>query len=342
MILAKVVRGVATICDVIARAILGALLCAAALADDLKVRAVIEVPPETCLATSQPCPTVAGRYVQIDQTRAAFLDRVGTSIETFFCTSERGWKCRFLAVGAGEDDEVEASAALRQILAARRVRIEEDFGGLRVAEGRPPSCGEDPSRGCEFQSVRVLVGVPGDRASQQLHRAFWLVDQADGTLLRCTNEALRACDRMNAAAWVALVASLRPGAQAPPLPDPEVGPVQRRGGAPGRVAAGPPQPASSLDGEPMRPPGVGPDAPDPDGDASWAQPIARKAGRCLDPGQQVTLLVTFRADGRVDEWTTDNAALRARMARCVEEALAEMRAPAVRQGPYLLRLLVSR
>lgn len=335
--------------------VLALLNAQASRADDVQIRIVEEIPPEQCLASGALCPTLAGRYLSIDRQRVAFVDRLGDEVDSFFCEShdeknglsgKLGWHCRFLAVGPPDADEINVADLLRRIVRAQRITLDEDFGHLRVAEGRPPTCAEDPRRSCDVLPVRVLVGSIGDRRSHRPFRNLWLVDQRSGTLLRCTSESLRACDRMNAAAWTAFILALRPGATAPPLPDPEFSHIQQRRPQSAAATSTTHNPATAEVGEPVIPRLVRlRDKPSLSADGSqaapWAATLARRARRCLVRGQQTALTVTFGSDGSVQDFSAADD-LSSRTLGCLQPAMTKLRAPAIRQGPYIVTLLVRR
>jgi hypothetical protein len=51
---------------------------------------------------------------------------------------------------------------------------------------------------------------------------MWLVEDADGPMLQCSDEKLTRCDALDASGWLALIVTLRPSSQAGPQPPPEM------------------------------------------------------------------------------------------------------------------------
>jgi hypothetical protein len=64
--------------------------------------------------------------------------------------------------------------------------------------------------------------VNGANNTQPIKRRLWLVEDADGPMLQCSDPTLLRCDALDAAGWLALAVTLRPSSLAPPAPLPEV------------------------------------------------------------------------------------------------------------------------
>jgi hypothetical protein len=60
-------------------------------------------------------------------------------------------------------------------------------------------------------------------------RRLWLVEDADGPAFLCSDAALTRCDALDGSSLLALMLTLRPSSQAPPIPEPELDVPEVRG-----------------------------------------------------------------------------------------------------------------
>ena len=76
------------------------------------------------------------------------------------------------------------------------------------------------SHGCAVQAARLKVQAPNGQP--MVKRRLWLVEDADGPMLQCSDDKLTRCDTLDAAGWLAMLVTLRPSSQAPAEPPPEI------------------------------------------------------------------------------------------------------------------------
>ncbi|HSN33899.1 MAG TPA: hypothetical protein VLU41_14520 [Ideonella sp.] len=76
------------------------------------------------------------------------------------------------------------------------------------------------SHGCAVQAARLKAQAPNGQPI--VKRRLWLVEDADGPMLQCSDDKLTRCDTLDAAGWLAMLVTLRPSSQAPAEPPPEI------------------------------------------------------------------------------------------------------------------------
>jgi hypothetical protein len=225
-----------------AAALLLLLLAAPASADDeVTLRTEKLIGPEQCLALAPAdvatrCPGLGGRLLTVAGTRYAFIERYEPRRVTLFCDEPepgaRSWRCRRIVVidheprGARRRNPqafVTAAELLRLVTSAPSVKLGDELGALFAPSSlsdRPRTCLELRGRGCAVQAVRLKA--PAKDGTAQIRRRLWLVEDADGPLAQCSDQALTRCDPLDAAAWLTLAFMLRPSSLAPPSPPPDL------------------------------------------------------------------------------------------------------------------------
>jgi hypothetical protein len=238
-----------------AAALLVLVLTAAASADDVTLRTEKTIGPEQCLAlppadVATRCPGMGGRLFTVGPSSYALLERYEPRRVTLFCDEpEQGgksWRCRRVVVidheprGARRRNPqafVTAAEILRLITSAPSLKLGDELGALFAPSSlsdRPRTCLELRGRGCAVQAARLKA--PAKDGTAQVRRRLWLVEDADGALAECSDQALTRCDPLDATAWLTLVFMLRPSSLAPPAPPPDLDVPEVR--ADKRLAAG--------------------------------------------------------------------------------------------------------
>jgi hypothetical protein len=216
-----------------------AVLALPAAAEDLTVRTEKTLGPEQCLAlepadVATRCPLMGGRLLTVGATRYAILERYEPRRVTLFCDEEAAqhWRCRRVVLldhelrGARRRNPqafVTAAELLRLITSAPSLKLGDELGALFAPSGladRPKTCVELRGRGCAVQAARLRS--PARDGSAAVRRRMWLVEDADGPLLTCSDPTLTRCDPLDATAWLGLVMTLRPSSLAPATPPPEL------------------------------------------------------------------------------------------------------------------------
>ncbi len=331
---------------------------AAPTADEVTVKELKNLTPEKCLQLPPAdivtrCPSLAGRMLGIDNTRVALLDRVDQRKGTSLCEENGGaWHCRRIAVleyemrGARKRDArlfVTASELLRQIATSPRVRLGDEFGALQ-APGLPPrTCLEMASRGCAMQAVRLRVRAPDKSGAPVVRRRLWLVEDADGTTLACSDAALSRCDELTAAGWSALALTLRPSSLAPPEPPPEIDPPEARSDK-RAVAGGDGADSSAGAADPWSRPRAAaalPKAPSR-ADVTKAAHALELAGRsCVAAdGAAVQVAVIFSGDGALLSLDAGGAAQSDPQVVCLTAAARKLAYPRFAGNTYHLQAVI--
>ncbi len=191
--------------------------------------------PEQCLAlpaaeVATRCPNMGGRLVTIGSVRYALVERYEPRRATLWCDEGEGhWRCRRVVVLDHElrttrrrnpQAYVTAGELLRTVTEAASLRIGDELGALFAGAERRRTCVEQSSHGCAVQQVRLKVAGPG--GTPTVKRRMWLVEDADGPMLQCSDQTLLRCDALDAAGWLAMLVTLRPSSQAPQTPPPEL------------------------------------------------------------------------------------------------------------------------
>jgi len=221
------------------RPLLLILLCSSTLVhaeEDGTVRELKSLSPERCLALEPDqiatrCPNVAGRHLEVDGKPVALIDRLDHK-NTFWCDKDgSAWRCRRVVV-LGRDLRsartrnaaayITSSELLRSIATAPTVKLGEEFGALFPPGERPKTCADTVGRGCAVVAVRLRSRAPDKSGTPMIRRRLWIVEDADGPMLACSDAELTRCELLTAAAWQALALTLRPSSLAPPEPPPEL------------------------------------------------------------------------------------------------------------------------
>jgi hypothetical protein len=284
--------------------------------------------PEQCLALDSAevatrCPGLGGRLVTSGNTHYALVERYEPRRATLWCDQPDGhWRCRRVAVvdreprgGRKRNPQafVTAGELLRLVAGASSLKLGDELGALFASAERRRTCVEQPSRGCAVQAVRLKVAGPN--GAPLVKRHLWLVEDADGPLLQCSDAPLTRCDSLDAAGWLALLVTLRPSSQAPPAPAPEldvpeVRADKRKGLPPEPVAVAAEAvdtPAGALEAY-VRPKSTAslPKAPSRADAARLAQALDKSGKACL-AADRSTVELTLTGDGNVVALMVDGA-----------------------------------
>jgi hypothetical protein len=207
-----------------------------AIAEEMTMQEAKNLSLEKCLALPAEeivtrCPNVAGRMLQIDQGRTALVDRTDQRKGTLFCEDNSGWHCRRIVVleyetrGTRKRDPqkfLTAGKLLEKLATSPSVRLNDEFGALMAPQIPPKTCLDSEKRGCAVQAVRLRSRAPDKNGTPMVRRQMWLVEDADGTTLMCSDADLLRCDELTAAGWSVIAMTLRPSSLAPPEPPPEL------------------------------------------------------------------------------------------------------------------------
>jgi hypothetical protein len=211
--------------------------------EEVTVKELKNLTPEKCLQLPPAdivtrCPQLAGRFLTLDAAHVALLDRTDQRKGTQLCEEHEGaWHCRRLVVleyemhGAKKRDPklfLGAGELVRQIATVPRVKLGDEFGALQAPMLPPKTCLDVSNRGCAVQALRLRARASDRAGGFGVRRRLWLVEDADGTTLACSDAALTRCDELNAGGWAALAITLRPSSLAPPEPPPEIDPPTAR------------------------------------------------------------------------------------------------------------------
>jgi hypothetical protein len=208
---------------------------AASAAEEIGVRTEKSLSPEHCLSlppaeVATRCPGMGGRLVNAGNLRYAIVERYEPKRATLWCDESEGhWRCRRVVVLDHElrttrrrnpQAYVTASELLHTVTGAPSLHVGEEVGALFAGAERRRTCIEQPSHGCAKQEVRLKINGPG--GTPLTKRRMWLVEDADGPMLQCSDQTLLRCDALDAAGWLAMIVTLRPSSQAAPEPAPEL------------------------------------------------------------------------------------------------------------------------
>jgi hypothetical protein len=302
------------------------------------------------------CPQVAGRRFTVDNKPQAFLDRLDQKKGSFLCDQEGGsWRCRRIVVldrdlrsSRKRNPQAFAPAGdlVRQLASAATVRLGEELGPLYATGAHPRTCLDLATHGCAIQAVRLRGRAPDAKGAPVVRRRLWLVEDADGTTLQCSDEALTRCDELGAAAWSALLLTVRPSSLDPAGPPPELDipsvRVDKRG--PGELATGvegAESPAGALDalvsGKAAR---ALPPQP-PKAEVLRLGKLVETRGRpCLKEAPHATVDLTFDGEGRVLSLAVEDLPTGSPQATCLDQAVRKLALPRFTDGSYHLRATV--
>ncbi|MGZ3430126.1 MAG: hypothetical protein ACXVCV_25920 [Polyangia bacterium] len=215
--------------------LIAAFPLAASSAEEMGMRNEKNLAPEQCLAlpaadVATRCPGMGGRIIAVGAVRYALVERYEPKRATLWCDESDGhWRCRRVVVIDHElrttrrrnpQAYVTAGELLHTWTSAPSLRVADELGALFAGAERRRTCVEQPSHGCAVQQARLKVAGPG--GTPIVKRRLWLVEDADGPMLQCSDQTLLRCDALDAAGWLAMVVTLRPSSQAPPAPPPEL------------------------------------------------------------------------------------------------------------------------
>jgi hypothetical protein len=304
---------------------------APARADDVSLRNERNLAPEQCLQlepaeVATRCPTLGGRLLQSGNARYALVERYEPRHATLWCDQPDGhWRCRRVVVvdreprgGRKRNPQafVTAGELIRLVATAPSLKVGDELGALFAGAERRRTCVEQLRIGCAVQAARLKVAGPG--GAPMVKRRLWLVEDADGPMLQCSDAQLSRCDALDAAGWLALTLTLRPSSQAPPAPPPEldvpeVRADQRKGlpppPGPQPAADAVDTPAGALDAY-VKPKVARnlPKAPSRADAARLAQALDAHGRACLDTADRATVELTLTGDGNVLALSVDGAA----------------------------------
>jgi hypothetical protein len=315
------------LCAALAAVALSAL---PAYGEDVLLRNERNLGPEQCLGLDPAevavrCPGLGGRLVASGNTRYALVERYEPRRATLWCDQPDGhWRCRRVVVvdreprgGRRRNPQafVTAGELLRLYAGAPSLKLGDELGALFAGAERRRTCVEQPSRGCAVQAARLKVTGPG--GNPLVKRRLWLVEDADGPMLQCSDAPLARCDSLDAAGWLTLLLTVRPSSQAPPAPPPEldvpeVRADKRKGLPPEPVAVAAEAvdtPAGAIEAY-VRPRKAAPSLPKTPsrGDAAkLAQALDLRGKSCL-AADRATVELTLTGDGNVLALAVDGAA----------------------------------
>jgi hypothetical protein len=303
-------------------------------ADEVTLRNEKLIGPEQCLAlppadVATRCPGIGGRIISTGPTRYAFVERYEPRRATLFCDepepNAKSWRCRRVVVidheprGARRRNPqafVTAAELLRLLTSAPAIKVGDEVGALFASASlseRPRTCLELRGRGCAVQAVRLKA--PARDGTAAVRRRLWLVEDADGPLVECSDQQLTRCDPLDASAWLTLAFMLRPSSLAPPSPPPEldlpeVRADKRPGNDTGPLAAieAADTPAGALD--PFIKQRSGPSLPrNPSRSdvAKLSRAVSDKGRACLAAALQAKVDLVLTGDGNLLSLTVDGA-----------------------------------
>ena len=301
---------------------------AASSADEMGMRTERNLSPEQCLAlpaadVATRCPGMGGRLLHVGNVKYAIVERYEPKRATLWCDEGEGrWRCRRVVLLDHElrttrrrnpQAYVTANELLRTVTGAPSLRIGDEMGALFAGAERRRTCVEQPSHGCATQQVRLLVNGPS--GTPLIKRRMWLVEDADGPMLQCSDEKLQRCDALDGAGWLAMIVTLRPSSQASPEPPPEVDvPTVRadkrpppKGGVALTAAEAVDTPAGALDPYVKQKFGKSlPKTPSRAEAAKLAMQLDQHGKACV-AADRATVEMTLTGDGNVLALTVDGA-----------------------------------
>jgi hypothetical protein len=306
-------------------------MTAPASADDVTLRTEKTIGPEQCLAlppadVATRCPGMGGRLFTVGPASYAFVERYEPRRVTLFCDqADKTWRCRRIVVidreprGARRRNPqafVTAAELLRLVTSAPSLKVGDELGALFAPSSmsdRARTCLELRGRGCAVQAVRLKA--PAKDGTAQVRRRLWLVEDADGPLAECSDQALTRCDPLDAGVWMTLVFMLRPSSLAPPSPPPDLDVPEVR--ADKRLASdtGPltpieaaDTPAGALDPFVKQRAGASlPRNPSRADVAKVSKAVSDKGRSCLNDAPQAKVDLVLTGDGNLLSLTVDGA-----------------------------------
>jgi hypothetical protein len=344
---------------VIAIALLGVSTLAAA--EDLTMQTQRNLSLEKCLAlppaeVATRCPTVGGRLLQVDAQHVALVDKLDQRKGSLWCDLDgASWRCRRIVVvdrdlrstrKRNPQAYITAGEILRLLSSAASVKIGEELGALFAPGDRPRTCLDLASHGCAVQGVRLRAAGPDPRTPGVLRR-LWLVEDADGPMLQCSDQPLTRCDELASAGWLALLVTLRPSSVSPVRPLPELDlPELRTDKRPApAVAVGGAEvadtPAGALDPwvKPKREKALPPTPPKQEV-SKLARALDEKGRACLKNGEQATVELVLAGDGALLALEVDATPADAPLPKCLRDVARKLPLPRFAAGTYRMRAAI--
>ncbi len=318
------------------------------------------LPLEKCLAlpaaeVATRCPTVGGRLIQVDAQHVALVDRLEQRKGSLWCDGDgTTWRCRRIVLvdrdlrstrKRNPQAFITAGEILRLLSSAASVRVGEELGALFAPGDRPHTCLDQLSHGCAVQGVRLRAAGPDPRTPGVLRR-LWLVEDADGPMLQCSDQTLTRCDELASAGWLALLITLRPSSLSPVRPLPELDlPELRTDKRPGAAVVGGAEtadtPAGALDPwvKPKRDRVLPPNPPKGEV-ARLAHGLEEKGRACLKPGEQATVELVLAGEGALLSLEIDATPTDAPLPKCLREVARKLQLPHFAAGTYRMRTAI--
>ena len=318
--------------------------------------------PERCLnePTDQiatRCPNIAGRRYTVDGKPLAILDRLDKR-GTFACDKDGSeWRCRRIVVlnrdlrtarARNPQAFLTAGELLKTLATASTVKLEEELGALGPPMELPRTCIELPKHGCAVQAARLKTRAPDRAGTPRVRRRLWLVEDADGPLLACSDAALSRCDELTAAGWQAIAVTLRPSSLAAAEPPPEIDlPETRTDKRPMPTVVGGAEaqdtPVGTLDPY-LRPKGGAALPPKPaNADLAKLTKVLDSSGRtCLKEQPRADVEMILGPEGVLNGFTVDGDAAGTVEANCLEKIARRLPLPRFSGAPYRFRAVVLR
>ncbi len=318
-------------------------------AKNLPLEKCLQLPPAEIVTR---CPNFAGRLLEIDQVKSALVDRTDQRKGMLFCEDTNGWRCRRVVVleyetrGTRKRDPqkfLTAGKLLERLATSPTVKLGEELGALMAPQLPPKTCLDSEKRGCAVQAVRLRSRAPDKNGTPMVRRQLWLVEDADGTTLSCSDAELTRCDELTAAGWSVIALTLRPSSLAPPEPPPELEtPDARTDRRPGIVEAG--AESSSGAAQPWIKPKAEVMLPHTPArtDVAKAAHALEQAGRvCVTAeASAVALSVLFSGEGSLLNLTVDGAVANDAKVNCLTAAAKKLSFPRFAGASYQLHAVV--
>jgi hypothetical protein len=334
------------------------MLTSLSAAEEMTIQEAKNLSLERCLQLPAPeivtrCPSLAGRIFEIGESRQALVDRVDQRKGTLLCEeSGKSWQCKRIVVleyetrGTRKRDAqkfITAAKVLERLATAPTVKLGEEFGALQVPPLPPKTCLDVEKRGCAVQAVRLHAKTPDQSGNPMVKRRLWLVEDADGTTLLCSDADLSRCDELTAAGWTVLALTLRPSSLAPPELAPEVdAPESRSDRRPGAVAEGAESGAGVVEGWIKPKADVALPKIPSRADVTKAAHTLEQAGRGCIPVEAaaVAVGVLFSGEGSLLNLTVDGAAANDPKIACLTAAAKKLSFPRFAGNTYQLQAVI--
>jgi hypothetical protein len=330
--------------------------------EDVDVREVKALSAEACLRlppeeVATRCPSVAGRRFFIGNDAYAFIDRTDRGERRTLLCDPDGDAVRCRRIGVLDRDLRSARKRNQQafittgdliklVAQSPSVRLGDELGALQPAGERPRTCLEQPTHGCAIQATRIVVK---GHAAPLVRRRLWVVEDAAGALLECSDAQLTHCDELTAAGWLALLVTLRPSQFAPPVDKIELDPPEVRADKRpedkatvigGIEAAATPAGATESWVKPRTAAAL-PAAP-PASEVTRATHLLEQKGRPCLSRDRAQLDLIFSGDGNPAAVSIDGAQAVGRELACLLEAARKIAFPHFSGPSYRLSAMILR